>query len=240
LYLATRQDLAEAQRLFTRALELDPNLGPAYTGSAEAYYIGAVYGHSESPEQDRDRALVAARRAAELEPDSAAAHCTLGRIHYLRREHEKALPELEIALELNPSYAWAHYGVGAALVFSGHADEGIPHLERAIRLSPRDPYMGSFMVRMADACLLTGEYAKAIEWAKKALRQPGLQWSRHAVLIAALGHLGRREEAQQAIAEVSRIRPDFSIEFVRTTHLYSDPAYMSHYLEGLRRAGLPE
>ena len=238
LYLATRQDLVEAQRLFTRALKLDSNLVPAYTGSAEAYYIGAVYGHSDSPEQDRDRALVAARTAVDLEPDSAGAHCTLGRIYYLRREHQRALPELEIALELNPSYAWAHYGVGAALVFSGQAGEGIPHLQRAIRLSPRDPYMGSFMVRMADAYLLTREYANAIEWARKALRQPGFQWSRHAVLISALGHLERHDEAQQAIAEVSRLRPDFSIDFVRRTHLYSDTAYMSHYLDGLRLAGL--
>ena len=141
LHLATREDLHEAQCLFARALELDPNLGPAYTGSAEAYYIGAVYGHSDAPHEDRDRALWVARRAVELEPDSAAAHCTLGRIHYLRREHDRALPELATALELNPSYAWAHYGVGAVLVFSGHAEDGVRHLERAICLSPRDQYM---------------------------------------------------------------------------------------------------
>jgi tetratricopeptide (TPR) repeat protein len=97
----------------------------------------------------------------------------LGRIFYLRREHDRALAELAIALELNPSYAWAHYGVGAALVFSGHAEEGVPHLERAIRLSPRDPYMGSFLLRMADAYLLTGDYEKSVEWARKALLQPG-------------------------------------------------------------------
>jgi serine/threonine protein kinase/tetratricopeptide (TPR) repeat protein len=240
LYLATRDDLAEARRLFMRAADLDPNLGPAYVGTAEACYIGAVYGHSDSLDEDRACALTAARRAVELEPDSAAAHCTLGRIHYLRREHAKALPELEIALEQNPSYAWAHYGVGAALVFSGHAAEGLPHLERAIRLSPRDPYMGSFMVRMADAFLLTRQYPAAIDWARKALRQPGFQWSRHAVLISALGHLGRRDEAEHALAELLPLRPDFSIRFVRTTHLYSDAAYMAHYLEGLRLAGAPE
>ena len=240
LYLATREDLHEAQTLFARALDLDPNLGPAHTGSAEAYYIGAVYGHSSAPDEDRDRALVAARRAVDLEPDSAAAHCTLGRIHYLRREHDRALPELAIALELNPSYAWAHYGVGAALVFSGHAEEGLPHLERAIRLSPRDPYMGSFLVRMADAYMLTGDYETSVEWARKALLQPGTQWSRYAVLIASLGHLGRRDDARRIIAEVTSLRPDFSVAFVQTTHLYSDPAYMSHYVDGLMKAGLPE
>ena len=240
LYLATREDLHEAQRLFARALDLDPNLGAAYTGSAEAYYIGAVYGHSDAPHEDRDRALRAARRAVELESDSAAAHCTLGRIHYLRRQHDLALPELATALELNPSYAWAHYGLGAALVFSGHAEEGVPHLERAIRLSPRDPYLGSFLVRMADAYLLTRDYEKSVEWARKALLQPGIQWSRYAVLIAALGHLGRSDEAQRVISEVLNLRPDFTIAFVRSTHLYSDPDYMTHYLDGLMKAGLRE
>jgi adenylate cyclase len=211
LYLATRADLHEAQTLFARALDLDPTLGPAYTGSAEAYYIGAVYGHSSAPQEDRDRALRAARCAVDLEPDSAAAHCTLGRIYYLRREHDRALPELAIALELNPSFAWAHYGVGAALVFSGHADEGIPHLERAIRLSPRDPYMGSFLVRMADAYLLTGDYEESVEWARKALLQPGTQWSRYAVLIASLGHVGRRDNVRRIIAPSSDRRTSIPI-----------------------------
>jgi hypothetical protein len=93
---------------------------------------------------------------------------------------------------------------------------------------------------MADAFLVTRQYSAAIEWARKALRQPGFQWSRHAVLISALGRLGHRDEAQQALAELLPLRPDFSIRFVRTTHLYSDAAYMAHYLDGLRLAGVPE
>jgi pentatricopeptide repeat protein len=100
--------------------------------------------------------------------------------------------------------------------------------------------MGSFMVRMADAYLLTGNYEKSVEWARKALLQPGTQWSRYAVLIASLGHLGRRDEAERIIAEMMSLRPDFSISFVRSTHLYSDAAYMSHYADGLTKAGLRE
>jgi adenylate cyclase len=59
-------------------------------------------------------------------------------------------------------------------------------------------------------------------------------------LIASLGHLGRRDDARRIIAEVTSLRPDFSVAFVQTTHLYSDPAYMSHYVDGLMKAGLPE
>ena len=124
---------------------------------------------AKEPAERFDRISDFRRRAVDLEPDSAAAHCTLGRIYYLRREHDRALAELAIALELNPSYAWAHYGVGAALVFSATCRRG-----------------------------------------------------------------------SATSAEVTSLRPDFSVAFVRSTHLYSDPVYMSHYVDGLMKAGLAE
>ncbi|MFQ5757280.1 MAG: BTAD domain-containing putative transcriptional regulator [Acidiferrobacterales bacterium] len=240
LYKYTKESLTQAQQLFLRAIELDPDLSPAFSASAEAYYIGLVYGLADSPEQNRNKALVAARRAVELDSTDSAAHCTLGRVYYLRREHDLAIPELEIALELNPSFAWAHYGAGAALVFSGRAKEAIPYLEHAIRLSPRDPYMGSFLVRMADAHLFMRQYDKAVEWARKALREPHFQWSRHAVLVSALGHLGRSDEVHRALDELLRLRADFTLAFVRKYHLISDPDDMAHYLEGLRNAGVSD
>ncbi len=209
LYHYTKDDIEKAQYLFRRATGLDPNLGAAFSGLAEAYYFSLVYGHSDSPEHDREEALVAARTAVELDGENAVAHCTLGRIYYVRREHDLAIAELQIALELNPSLAWAHYGVGAALVFSGRAREALSFLKAAIKLSPRDPNMGSFLVRMADAYLFMRNYDETIAWAKKALRQPGFQWSRYAVLVSALGHLGRLEEAHRVLQELRTRRLRF-------------------------------
>jgi TolB-like protein/cytochrome c-type biogenesis protein CcmH/NrfG len=238
LYHYTKDDIENAKQLFRRATGLDPNLGAAFSGLAEAYYFSLVYGHSDSPEHDREEALVAARTAVELDSENAVAHCTLGRVYYARREHDLAIAELQIALELNPSLAWAHYGVGAALVFSGRAREAFPFLKAAIKLSPRDPNMGSFLVRMADAYLFMRNYDETIAWAKKALRQQGFQWSRYAVLVSALGHLGRLEEANRALQELRTRRSDFSTDFVQATHLIADADDMSQYLEGLRKAGV--
>ena len=120
----------------------DPELGPAYSAEAEAYYFEVVYGFAESNEANREKAIEPARRAVTLDAEDAGAHCTLGRIRYLRREYPPAISELKTALELNPSLALAHYGLGAALVFSGKAADAVPHLESAIRLSPHDPNMG--------------------------------------------------------------------------------------------------
>ena len=191
LYRYTKDDVEAARQLFRRARDMDPELVAAWCGLAEACYYAIVYGLTDSPDERREEALAAARRAVGLDHEDAAAHCALGRVHYLRREHEAAVPELETAIELNPSLALAHYGLGAALVFAGRAAQERPHVETAIKLSPHDPNMGSFLVRLADACLFLGQHEDALGWARKALRQPGFQWSRHAALIAALGHLGR-------------------------------------------------
>ena len=81
---------------------------------------------------------------------------------------------------------------------------------------------------------------ESVKWAKKALMQPNFQWSRYAVLISALGHLGRLDEACKVLTDVQKERANFSISFVQSTHLISDAKDMDHYLEGLRKAGVPE
>jgi TolB-like protein/Tfp pilus assembly protein PilF len=240
LYRCTRDDLIEARRLFRQAIAIDPELGPAYSAEAEAYYYEVVYGFAESNQENREKAIGPARRAVTLDAGDAGAHCTLGRIRYLRREYPPAITELKTALELNPSLALAHYGLGAALVFSGRAAEAVSHLEAAIRLSPHDPNMGSFLVRIADARYFVADYEGAIAFALKALGQPNFQWSRYAVLIAALGQLERHDEARRYLAEVTRERPDFSLAFVRNTHLFGEQDVMARFCEGLHKAGVPE
>ena len=240
LYRYSRDDLAQARKLFEKAIIIDPDLGPAYSAIAEAYYYEVVYGFAESPNANRERAIEFAQKAVALDRDDAGAHCTLGRIRYLRREYAAAISELELALDLNPSLSLAHYGLGAAFAFSGRPHDAFRHLESAIQLSPRDPNMGSYLARMAEAKYLTGDDSAAVRFALRALTQPSFQWSRYAILIAALGQLGRHEEAQRYLAEVTRMRPDFSVAFVQTMHPFSRDMGIDRYYEGLRKAGVPE
>ena len=240
LYRRTKEDLKEARGLFETALSLDPGLSLACTGLVDAYYYEVVLGLADSATENRNEALQFARRALELDPDDAAAHCAMGKARIVRREHAQAIADLQLAIDLNPSLAWAHYGLGAAAVFSGDPERAIAHLESAIRLSPRDQHMGSFMVRLAEAYLLKGNCQRAVEWARKALQQQGFQWSRYAALLAGLGFLGEQEEAERVLGECLDQRPDFSVSMVRDGHLYTDAAALNHYLEGLRKAGVAE
>ncbi len=237
-YHRTRDDLEEAQRLFALAREADPGLAPAYAGAEEACFFQTVGGFVDSPEETKAEAVRLARRAVELDSQDAFARYALGRALTLVREHQAAIPELETAVELNPSLAQAHYAVGMALGTSGRPQDAVAPIETALRLSPHDPYIGQFMTHMAEALLFLRRHDEALDWARQSLRQPNNQWSRWAMLISILGHLGETDEARQSFDALERLRPGTDIAFVRDYWPISDAASMDYLLEGLAKAGM--
>ena len=237
-YHRTRDDLEEAQRLFTLAREADPGLAPAYAGAEEACFFQTIGGFVDSAEETMAEAVRLARRAVELDSQDAFARYSLGRALTLVREHPAAIPELKSAVELNPSLAQAHYALGMALGTSGRPEEAVAPIETAMRLSPHDPYIGQFMTHMAEALLFLRRHDEALDWARQSLRQPNIQWSRWAMLISILGHMGEIEEARQSIDALVRIVPDVDLAFVRDYWPISDAASMDYLLEGLAKAGL--
>jgi adenylate cyclase len=240
LHRRTEADLAEAANLFGRAIEADPGLVSAYAAASECRFFQIVGGFADGTAAAREAGLEYARKAVELDQQDAGARYALGRIYIVRREHELAIPELKRAIEFNPSYAWAHFALGMAYATSGRPEEGIAPIEAAMRLSPHDPYLGQFMVHIGSAYLFMGEAERAKEWAERALREPNIQWSRYALLISALGHLGRPEAAQRAIAAVLELRPEITVGAVGAWWPIADDGTRDILLEGLRRAGLPE
>ena len=236
----TSESLPEAEQTFSRVIELDPGFAAAFSGLAEVHYYYLVLGLAEDPDAARQAAFDAARRAVELDREDASAHFTLGRAHLVNRRFDDADSEFQTALDINPSHALAHYGLGATYVFGGKSEISLPHLEQAIRLSPHDAHMGSFLVRTAQAHLNLRNHDKAVEWARKALRLPNFQWSRHMILASALGHLGRAGEARPAIEELLRRIPHFSATYMLDYSPMVDNEDFRHMVDGLRKAGLPD
>jgi tetratricopeptide (TPR) repeat protein len=145
----------------------------------------------------------------------------------------------EAARDLNPNLAAVHCGLGDSLAYEGRTAEAIPHFEAAIRLSPHDPMRWAFLAYRALAHLLAGEYESASEWATKAIRVPNCHYWAFAHRVAALGHLGERQAAQEAMRELLERKPSFSLSFARDRLFYvKDARQLGRYVEGLRLAGV--
>ena len=52
--------------------------------------------------------------------------------------------------------------------------------------------------------------------------------------------MGHEEEARAAVAEVLRINPKFSLDFLAKTTLVRDQSVVEKSIEALRKAGLPD
>ncbi len=243
LWRFTKDDSAEAQRLLRRAQELDPGFATAYAFESYSHYLDALLGYAEAPGESLAAALTTARKALASDDKDPVAYFALGRVYMMRGEHDASVAELETSLALNPSFAQAHHGLGSALLLSGRLEEAAEALDQALRLSPRDPVSWGTMCWRSLTCSLLQQYEAAAKWARRAAHEPraakGGYWS-YAVLASALGNLGHIEEAGEAVDEALRRKPDLSLSYLKNTQPTKQPDGLDPYLDGLRKAGLPE
>jgi serine/threonine-protein kinase len=127
---------------FTEAVALDPAYAQAWAGLADGYttsgYSGFKPGNEVMP-----RALEAARRALELDPELAEAHNAIACATMLyERDYALAEQEFRRALELNSSYlqARAWYGLFFLQWVAGREREAREEISRLLQLDPLSAY----------------------------------------------------------------------------------------------------
>jgi TolB-like protein len=240
MYQETKEGNREALHQFERAIELSPEFAPAHAASAYVLCFDITNGYREHSDTALEEVHQTASTAIALDGRDAISHVVRGRINLLQRKHADAIAELENAIELNPNLADAYHGLGFALTVSGQPEEAVPHFDKAIRLSPYDPRVSSFHEMRAWALIVLGRYEEAAESARVSVRKPNADLWAHATLCAALGNLGRLDEAEAARGKLLNRKPDFSLGFVRRFVYYNKvPTHLEVYLDGLRKAGLP-
>ncbi|MHA1151317.1 MAG: adenylate/guanylate cyclase domain-containing protein [Alphaproteobacteria bacterium] len=237
----TGEDNLEAQRLLKSSTELDPNFGEAHAWWAYAVVLGMVYWDTEPEQALLDEALAATKRALDIDDQNAVFYALQARIHLARREYAAALTCNEAAVRLNPTFATAYCALGDSLAYEGHYDQAIGQFERAISLSPNDPQRWAFLTYGALALIFKRDFETALEWAERASVVPNCQYWTTAHMAVALAYLERHDEAERAIARLLTEKPGFSCAFARRKLFYIKRSeQLALYLDGLRKAGLPE
>ncbi len=237
----TGKDNIEAQKLLKQSQELDPNFGEAYAWWAYAVILGMVYWDTKPTQEMMDQALAACDKALSLDSQNASFHALKARIQVARCEYSSGLTENEIAIKLNPTFAAAHCGLGDSLAYEGHYDEAMVCFDRAIQMSPNDPQLWAFYSYAAQALIFKKDFDKALQYTEQASAMPNHQYWTTAHKAVALAHLGRDVEAKQAVQRLLQQNPSFSLAFAREKLFYLKlPEQIELYIDGLRKAGVPE
>ncbi|RXT57685.1 adenylate cyclase [Bosea sp. Tri-44] len=230
----TPQAAQEAHLLLTRAVSLDPDYAEAYRWLALNHWMGWV--HSGGPtEASRSIALELARKAVAIDPSDAGGRWTLAYLLAYERNFAEADAEFARAIELDPNEADAWAALSDITVLAGRVDEGLDHIRKAFRLNPFPASW--YYLPLGQALYAAGEYEAAVE----ALRRDEThRTSSRRFLAASLAQLGRVDEAR-AEAELFLVgNPDFSIRHWATMEPFRGAAMRERFVEGFRKAGLPE
>jgi serine/threonine-protein kinase len=155
----TASEIRLSLEYFEKAIEADPEYARAHAGVADAYNIMGDQ-RSIAPQDAASRALAAANRALQLDPQLAEAHTSLGFVRFFYQwDWEGAETAFTQALMLNPGYATAHQWYGEAVVAMGRFDEAVNEAKRARELDPLAIIMGT---SLGDVLFFARRYDEAL------------------------------------------------------------------------------
>ena len=231
----------EALRLFSKAIELDPDFASAYGMAAWCYVWRKINGWMIDSAQEIAEGARLAKRAVELGKDDAVALSRGGHaLAWFVRDLDAAAACLDRALVLNPNLAAAWHLSGWIRAYRGELDLAIEHHMRGIRLSPLDPALFNMHVGIAFAHFLAGRYDEATAWAQKALQEGPNYPTTNRVLAASYALAGHLTEAQQVMATLRQLDPVLRVSNLKDALPLRRPEDLAKFAEGLRKAGLPE
>jgi TolB-like protein/cytochrome c-type biogenesis protein CcmH/NrfG len=198
-----------------RALSLDPSDVVAWCILADCEAFSFIRGIS-NPAESAARATEAARRAIEIDPNSADANASLGLILTHSGHAAEGWRYVKKAVDLNPgnANAWSLFSRSA------YAFERIPDalaaIDRAINLDPlaMNHYLGA-----GEAYYFARQYEKSVFYYRMALELDQRFDGTNSGLARSLEALGRFDEARTRYEEGLRLSPELAWSSLGLAHL---------------------
>jgi TolB-like protein len=211
MYRFRKEHIADADRLFSQSIDLEPTVPRPYAGLSFVRFQRAFLGLSKDRAFDIEQAHELALRALELDPRDPMGFWALSRARLIADDLTGAESALSNAIKLNPSYAVAIYTLGWVYMHLGNSDGCIEQIERARRLSPLDPLMFAMLGVQSLNMALMGRTEESVELARMAVRQPNVHG--RAYSFCALSHAiaGDWNEASRLMEHTWSEDPTFGI-----------------------------
>ena len=237
----TRDDNAAAQGLLGKAIALDPKQANFHGILSVTHLMDALYGWSGSRAESLSRALEIAEHGLTLDDREALALRAAGLVHFFSKRHDEALGYFRRAVAANDHEAENRALLGAALGVAGDYQAARAEFDAALRLSPRDLHIATWYNYLAVAAFVAGRTEEAADWSKRTIQANPQFPGGYRSLAASAAELGRQPEAEAARDKLLELLPHLTVAQLRESIPYfKDPDVLERYLDGLRKAGLPE
>jgi tetratricopeptide (TPR) repeat protein len=238
------EDNREALRLLDRAIALDPAYSAAYGLAARCYQFQKMMGWLPPSDPRLEEGVRLGHLAAELGANDSEALWMAGlALVQLAGEIDHGVALIDRSLTLNPNSANAWSASGVVRAYLGDVERALDHFQHSRRLNPLDQTHHVHWNMVGLAYLVAGRYEDADVAADKSLNvrptyPPGLR-----LKVATCGLLGRIEEGRSYVKRLLAVHPECSLAWAQEfwgPMMGRNPDGLAKYLEGARRAGLPE
>lgn len=233
-----RKDLYSLARTrLERAAAMDPTYSETFACLSQIYSDSHRYGFApadRAPELRR-RAVEAAEQAVELSPTSSRAHHAQGVACWYAGDDNAGLAALETALALNPNATAAMADLGLCRCLLGDWESGIRLIEDSLAGKPAQTGIQRIGISLHLFC--TGQFERALGEANRI----GTPHITHSFLARAISlvRLGRRSEAQEAVARILELNPRYGREMLHEFGRDNVHPALAHEIEAaLSDAGL--
>ena len=200
----TSGSLAEAERHFRRAIEIDPEFAVAYVGVADTLLLRLGF-TGYPPAATLSRADEAIARALALDPNLAEAVAGAAGIALLRQDYAAAEAGFHRAIALSPSSATAYHGCSRLYGLMGKNDDSLSCATKAAEL---DPLSVPVNLNLGRALERVGRFHDALARYRKAIEiDPSIPTSYLLVGSAHAHGAGRLDQAVPWFERAARIDP---------------------------------
>lgn len=230
----TKESLAEAKRLMTRATEVDPGFARGWLGLGMVYFNLAISGGIDDPVAATRLWGEYTRKAVALDPADPLARVMLAAIRAREGDLGGAAADFDRAVTMAPSDADVLAITSFRMVPTvGRVDDGLRYIGRAMILNPAAPPL--YYRALGEVQFYAGAYGKAVE----ALRQAPLDNPEVLFFLAmAQAQTGAIEESRKAAERIRSEFPSFTVDsFIRDWPV-ADADALAKLREGATKAGL--
>jgi adenylate cyclase len=233
----TRADLETAVSLFEQALALAPNYAPGLSAISLAWNYAAIRRWVADVPGAFAEASAYAQRALAADPRDTQSHLAVGVAHMNLGQRDAAITAFHEAIRLSPSYVMPRANLAQVLNYLDRPNEALTELDVVLRLNPHMSFRYQWLPYIAASHYLAGRFRECLAAAREALEAKPDYPLAVRYVVAALGQMGRADQAEGMLEVVRRTDRDFANLEAMTRRLFV-PSAADRILDGFRKAGL--